>query len=319
MYLPSLRSGSLRGGLRLLFIALTFWLGLIRGGSESLAQTGDEPTTRTLGTALAEQVPPTPEEAYVSPDQAVRDAFGPPPHAKALSPRNVWIDRDKQRVYVDGYVAMQEGPLEEFACPMGTKEHESIVGSLARASEVHAALLAVGARSGTPVQVIPRFLPATGQRIRIWVCYRDKDQVFHAVDAKTWVRKAGTDEQMDIDWVFAGSGFWKDPDDGSEFYQADSGDMICLSNFSTAMLDVPIVSSADEDDLLFLAFTERIPPRGTPLRLVLVPIPIPSDTVNESDSVETVKKPIDPDQPPGEDVLPRKSQSPAVAEPSTEH
>lgn len=295
---------------RTLSVTGTLLLGLIFGHGTCAAQTEQVKPLRSLSDPLTEQEQVTPVDTYVSPDEIVRGAFEAPPGAKVLSKRNVWIDRDKQRVYADGYVAMKEGPLEMFACPMGTKEHESIIGSLAHASELHAALLAIGARPGTPVQYLPKFVPATGQRIRVWVCYRGSDGMFHAVDARRWVRKAGTDEQMDTDWVFAGSGFWKDPQDGREFYQADSGDMICVSNFSTAMLDVPIDSSAAADDLQFTPFTERIPDRGTPVRLVLVPIPIPSDTpkepvVPDDPKLEEPKK-IDPDAAPTVEILPMK-------------
>ena len=247
------------------------------------------------------------EMAYVSPEKIVRQAFGAPPDAKQLSKRSVWIDRDEQRVYVDGYVAMQDGPLEMFACPIGTKEHESIVATLARSSEVHAALLAIGAQPGTPVAYLPNFVPATGQRIRVWVCYRDNEGKFHAVDARKWVRKTGTETQMEPDWVFAGSGFWKDPSNGREYYRADGGDMICVSNFNTAMMDVPIASSAEADELAFSPFTRRIPKRGTPVRLVLVPIPIPTDQPG------SVPK-VDPNKPPSEAVLPA-----SAVEPETEN
>jgi hypothetical protein len=246
------------------------------------------------------------EMEYVSPEKIVRQAFGVPPSAKQLSKRSVWIDREKQRVYVDGYVAMQDGPLEMFACPIGTKEHESIVATLARSSEVHAALLAIGAQPGTPVAFLPNFVPATGQRIRVWVCYRDSDGKFHAVDARKWVRKTGTETQMEPDWVFAGSGFWKDPSNGREYYRADGGDMICVSNFNTAMMDVPIASSAEANELAFSPFTRRIPKRGTPVRLVLVPIPIPTDKPGAP-----VK--VDPNKPPGEAVIPPPAASPNQA------
>ncbi len=294
--------------LRLLSISGTCLLGLTLGSGGAAAQTDSLSKPRSLSDPLTDEEKVTPVDAYVSPEQLVREAFEAPPGAKSLSKRNVWVDRDQQRVYVDGYVAMREGPLEMFACPMGTKEHESIVGSLARSSEVHAALLAIGAKSGTPVQYLPNFIPATGQRIRVWVCYRSSDGKFHALDGRRWVRKAGTDMQMETDWVFAGSGFWKDPQDGREFYQADGGDMICVSNFSTAMLDVPIASSAEADDLQFTPFTERIPERGTPVRLVLIPIPIPSDTPRDPSSPEKPKA-IDPDVAPVETMLPVKSSS----------
>lgn len=254
---------------------------------------------RSLLAPLTDEEKQLPTDSYVSPEKIVQDAFEPPPSSKQLSKRMVWIDRKQQRVYVDGYVTMRDGPLEMFACPIGTKEHESIVATLARSSEVHTALLAIGAKSGTPVSYVPKFVPATGQRIRVWVCYRDQEGKYQAVDARRWVQRNGTDKSMDIDWVFAGSGFWKDPSNGREYYRADSGDMICVSNFSTAMMDVPIASSADANELQYIPYTERIPERGTPVRLVLVPIPIPTD--------EPAKTPeVDVNQPPGEEVLPVK-------------
>ena len=58
---------------------------------------------------------------------------------------------------------------------------------------------------------------------------------------------------------------------GSSSYLAEGGDLICVSNFPGAMLDLPIESSQATSDLLFEAFTEHIPPVGTKVRLVLAP------------------------------------------------
>ena len=76
---------------------------------------------------------------------------------------------------------------------------------------------------------------------------------------------------MTAKWVFAGSGFWTDERTGKRYYQAEAGDFICVSNFSTAMLDIPVESSQDNAELLFVANTKAIPPLGTPVRLVLTP------------------------------------------------
>jgi len=46
---------------------------------------------------------------------------------------------------------------------------------------------------------------------------------------------------------------------------------ICVSNFATATLDLPVPSSQDNAGLLFAAFTENIPPIGTRVRMILVP------------------------------------------------
>lgn len=239
-------------------------------------------------------------DKWVPPEAIIYEAFDPPPGAKAISEKHrLWIDRDQGRVYLDGYVAMQDGLLEMFACPIGTKEHESVIGVVARSREVHAGLLAVNAQPGTPVNFLPRFVPATGQRIRVWVCYWDEQGKFQVTDARRWIKNAKTGQQMQPDWVFAGSAFWKDPSNGREYYQADAGDMICVSNFSSAMLDVPIASSAEANQLQFAPFTERIPEVGTPVRLVLVPIPIPTGQPDEEPKV-------DADKPPGAEVLPLK-------------
>ena len=194
-----------------------------------------------------------------------------------------------------------------FACPVGTKEHESIVATLAKASEVHAALLAIDATPGTPVQYVPEFVPATGQVIRVWVCWRDPEKKFRVVDARKWIQRSGTEEEMKAEWVFAGSSFWLDPSDGREYYQADGGDMICVSNFSTALLDVTISSSAEADQLQFVPYEERIPEIGTPVRLILVPVPNPTDDPE-------AKPKFDPNQLPGDDVLPPvKGAAPVAA------
>jgi hypothetical protein len=76
---------------------------------------------------------------------------------------------------------------------------------------------------------------------------------------------------MAHEWVFAGSGFWVDEDTGTRHYHADSGDFICVSNFATAMLDLPVKSSQENSSLSFEAFTENMPAKGTKVRLVLIP------------------------------------------------
>ncbi|QDV46530.1 hypothetical protein Enr13x_64390 [Stieleria neptunia] len=227
-----------------------------------------------------------------------KKAFEPPPGAKPLSKTGrLWIDPKRQRVIVDGYVALKRGALEMFACPVGTKEHESIVAALARSREVHAALLAVDATPGTPVRFRPEFAPPTGQVIRVWVCWYDAEDAFHVVDAREWVQDLQTEQAMAAEWVFAGSGFWQDEETKQEHYMADSGDMICVSNFSSAMLDVAIPSSADADSLRFVPFESKIPERETPVRLILVPLPLPTDAPPPSQPADRLELPTARDVP----------------------
>jgi hypothetical protein len=183
---------------------------------------------------------------------------------------DIWLDLKRKAVVVDGEVCLREGQLEMFACPKGTKEHESVVALNAKPQLVHAALLAVGAKSGTPVKFDPEYQPAMGQVIDIFVLWKDEQGKNQKMRAQEWIKHAKTGKPMPYNWVFAGSGFWKD-DDGKEYYYADGGDFICVSNFPSAMLDLPVESSQANATLLFLANTENIPPKGTKIRLVLIP------------------------------------------------
>jgi hypothetical protein len=198
--------------------------------------------------------------------------FNPPAGLTQLAPDSkIWLDLKRKLVVVDGYVAVREGALEMFACPRGTKEHESVVAVQSPARYVHAALLATGARSGTPVRFEPEYAAATGTVIDVFVLYRDQQGDKQQVRAQEWVKNSKTGATLEHSWVFAGSGFWTDPSDGQRYYYADGGDFICVSNFPTATLDLPIPSSQANDSLLYVANTEKIPPRGTPVRLVLIP------------------------------------------------
>lgn len=183
-----------------------------------------------------------------------------------------WIDAKRNRVLVDGQVSLREGVLEMFACPRNTKEHESVVSVEAKAFVLHAGLLAAGAEPGGPVRFDPEYQPPFGTEINIDVLWLDNDGKRHKVRAQEWVRDVRTKKAMKYPWVFAGSGFWRDEETGRQHYMAEAGDLICVSNFTTAMLDVPAESTNVNTGLAFEAFTEKIPPLGTPVRLVLTPV-----------------------------------------------
>ncbi len=201
----------------------------------------------------------------------VEKAFTAPPDATRLSAKErVWVDRKNHRVIVDGYIAVREGQLEMLACPVFTKEHEAVVAVFCKAATVHAGLLAAGASTGKPVQWEPAYTPPTGSEIQIQAEWSDLSGKKQEIDARRWVRQGGQeDKHLQYNWVFAGSGFWEDPETKQRRYLAESGDLICVSNFSTATLDIPVKSTEANSGLLFLAYTQRIPPSGTPVRLIL--------------------------------------------------
>jgi hypothetical protein len=184
---------------------------------------------------------------------------------------DVWIDPQEKAVLIDGQISLREGMLEMFACTRNTKEHESIVSANTQAFLVHAALLRLGAEAGSPVQWQPEYKPPTGTEIDVLVWWIDEKGKEHTVRAQEWVKDVRTGRTMTHPWVFAGSRFWTDEETGQQYYQAEGGDFICVSNFGTAMLDIPIESSQSNQELAFAAFTEHIPPLGAPVRLILKP------------------------------------------------
>ena len=57
----------------------------------------------------------------------------------------------------------------------------------------------------------------------------------------------------------------------AEIYYGDGGDLLCVSNFSSATMDLPVQSSKDNNDLLYQARTASIPPIRTSVRMVMIP------------------------------------------------
>jgi hypothetical protein len=200
----------------------------------------------------------------------------PPPKPaevkKVPAGKNVTVevqDGKARRVLINATVCLREGQLEQLLTRKQTKEHEAILAADVDGRDIHVALLAIGAKEGTPVKFQPRYEPATGSPIRVTLQYEQKGKLI-TVPAQDWIRNAKTGKNLNIDWVFAGSRLVDVPlDPGKKYYLANDGDLICVSNFDTALLDLPVKSPKDNAELAFEAHTERIPPRDTKVTVIL--------------------------------------------------
>lgn len=178
-----------------------------------------------------------------------------------------------RRVLVNSTVCLQKGPLEVLLTRTMTKEHESILAVDADARVIHAALTAAGAVPGSPVKFDPKYVPASGTVIKVTLVYQDKDNKTIRVPAQHWIRNSNTQKTLDKDWVFGGSKFVPNPlEPNKRLYLANDGDLICISNFETAMLDLPIKVSKDAADLVWECNVEKIPPMGTKVTVILEPV-----------------------------------------------
>lgn len=251
-------------------------------------------TWRALDNAhAAEPAPARPgAEAPAAPDvKTLMLPAGEEKDLKLLHPKShVWMDKERKRLVMSGHIALREGQLEMFACLSGTKEHESVVAIDTEAQVVHAGLLVCGAEPGKPVQFQPTFSPASGTEIEITLHWKDKDGKLQTARAQDWIRDIKTQKEMQQNWVFAGSGFWTDDRTGEKYYMAEDGDFVCVSNFASAMLDLPTESSQSAGALLFEAFTDRIPPQGSPVTMILTPKVEKKDEEKNKDEKQTEEK-----------------------------
>lgn len=83
------------------------------------------------------------------------------------------------------------------------------------------------------------------------------------------LEKASQPEPLEADWVFAGSLFQEDPQTGERRYLAEGGDLICVANFPSAMIDIAARSSADDSQRGYEANPDAVPELGTPVLIKL--------------------------------------------------
>jgi hypothetical protein len=210
--------------------------------------------TLTVLAALAVALPPE--------DPPAADSFKPDPSWKPLGP-SLWFDPAAKHLILRARVVLREGYLEHLMCLEQTKEHESILATAAPPRMIHAGLLLTGAKEGHPVQYEPEFKPPAGTPIHIELSWQGPDGQSHHANARDWVKNEKTGKTLAQDWVFAGSQFFEEQNPRRTLYAADGGDLVTVANFTSAILDVPFASSADEAALSFVANTEQIPPKGT--------------------------------------------------------
>lgn len=185
------------------------------------------------------------------------------------------IRGDQRRVRIQTLVCLREGQLEQLMCRKHTKEHEAILTADVDARDIHKALLLTGVEPGSTVQYEPKYKAPSGPKIAVRLEWEEKGKL-RTERAQQWVKNAQTGKALEDDWVFAGSILYPDPfaKDKPPIYGANSGDVICVSNFEDALLDLPIKSSKENAELVYEAFTERIPPIDTPVTVILEPLEI---------------------------------------------
>jgi hypothetical protein len=190
----------------------------------------------------------------------------------------------ERRVIVDAEVVLREGFLEHLLSRSEAgKDHESILSAPFDAEILHAALLGAGFKPGKPATFINAqreydFKPATGDVVKLLLEYTDAQGKYHCVPAQSWVARAKDNKPLAGDWVFAGSYKGKATTAAGEefvYFAANDGRVVCLTNFGSALLDLPFESMDSDpqgENLGYKANTAAIPERGTGVRVIMEPV-----------------------------------------------
>ncbi len=182
---------------------------------------------------------------------------------------------DSRKILIDAKVCLREGQLELLLCKKNTKEYESILYADIDPFILHSTLIAAKAEAGSPVKFQPKYTPAHGTTIKVWLQYKDDKGKVVTVPAQEWIRDSKNKKQLKYDWVFAGSRTEPYPDDPKKppFYAArDNGDVISVNNFPDSLMDLPIPDGVENRDQDFEPWTDRIPAKDTPVTVILEPV-----------------------------------------------
>lgn len=159
--------------------------------------------------------------------------------------------------------------LEVLACPRGSKEHEALVMTKVKPSQVHAAMLLAGFVPGKPVAwgADGKASAPTGDAVTVEFVWKEGEEQKRApaldwvVNAKDWTRASA----LGKGFVFAGSVMVR-RGDGTERYDGDSaGTLVGLAGFGSETVAWTRVFSpeASVDEPVWVADRARVPKVGT--------------------------------------------------------
>lgn len=213
----------------------------------------------------------------------------------------VTINVQERWVDVEGSVCLHRGTLELVACTKGTKEHESIVAIEAKPMHLHAALLLLGAKPGSPAtrqqlgdQAERWFdVPPSGGPVDVFLVLKDSEgrlvehpiSEFIAPSNKRSGHSASADKPAKFPthtFLFAGSVLYGDGPGPRRYLSDESGNVISLSTFGDELLCLPAIHSQDAEALLWQVNATNLPAVGANVTLRLRPQLLPAGKAAQS-------------------------------------
>ncbi len=219
-----------------------------------------------------------------SPRGAAPPVRQPDPSVEALRPfPGITADRASGTVEIEAWSCLDAGWLEQIACAPDTREHEALIVIEARPSEIHAALLLVGAAPGRPgswsyENRVLAFEAPEGDSLELRLrSQRDGKTVEEPV--ADWI--VSDDGQTPFPlrpWIFAGSILAPNPEwmEPGEHYVADmTGSIVGLVTFGDEVIAWPEVLP-DQESVRppeWRVREDHVPPLGTKVTLIIRRVP----------------------------------------------
>jgi hypothetical protein len=193
---------------------------------------------------------------------------------------DVEIDAANKQVRVKCEALNAQMPLEFFCVTIGGPEHETILRTAARPSDVHFGLLALGLTPGEPSHYDPvqdTWYPPKGPPLAIY-CRFMLDGRMQTVPANRLMRNVRTKEEMPPQtWVFDGSRILPD----GQYAANITGYVVSIVNFDLTMIDVPQLASNSNETLEWEYNPDVCPRSGMPVTMIIEPAPLGATTQPE--------------------------------------
>ena len=189
----------------------------------------------------------------------------PPPNPKPLG--SIWIDPARHELIVSGFVNQVQGAVELFACGPGGKTHESILVLFGEPADIQTGLLLLGLKHGEPMKGLGQG-PPEGDRVNLTVHWEQDGEVRFASAGELILDYQRGKSFRNASWVFNGSKV------ENNYFLALAEESL-IATYWDPWAIINIATSEGRDDERLAANTKKLPPRQTPVRLVISPVHMP--------------------------------------------
>ncbi len=255
---------------------------------------------------------PTPEALSTNRPGSAGGATNATPQAalEKLQFPGVAINVQERCVDVESSVCLHRGALELVACTKGTKEHESIVVIEAKPMHIHAALLLLGAKPGSPAtrqqlgDQAERWIdvPPRGGPVDVFLLLKGKEgkTVEHPISDFIAPSRPRANDPASADqearfpthtFIFAGSVLYGDGPGPRRYLSDQSGNVISLSTFGDELLCLPAIYSQDNHALMWQVNATNLPAVGSTVTLRLRPQVLPAAKAAKANPFPSISVP----------------------------